>query len=202
MRCPLILPCLAVLLAAAGCHHHDSAAPAPPASQAAQPAPKDAHPMSQMTISSPAFADGQTIPVQYTGDGQNISPPLEWSNPPAGCLSAAMIVDDPDAPRPQPWVHWVIYNLPPQGSLGPNVGQAQRPSQPAGAVQGFNTAGQTGYMGPSPPKGHGVHHYHFKLYALDRPLDPRPGMTKEQLLSAMQGHILAQAELAGTYERR
>ena len=155
-----------------------------------------------MKIASTAFADGQPIPAKYSGEGQNASPPLSWSNPPPGAVSAGLIVDDPDAPRPQPWVHWVIYNLPPEGSLPEGVPGAARLDNPAGAIQGVNTGNKTGYQGPYPPKGHGVHHYHFKLYALDGRLDAKPGLTKDQLLKAMEGHILAQAELVGTYERR
>ena len=176
---------------------NDQTAPPEPA------APKEqTSTMSQMTITSPAFGPGQKIPAKYTGDGANVSPALNWTSLPDKTASLALIVDDPDAPRPQPWVHWVIYDIPPRASLPENVPADPRPAAPAGAVQGANTAGKSGYMGPSPPRGHGTHHYHFKLYALDRKLDAPPGLTKEKLLDAMKGRVLGQAEFVGTYERK
>jgi Raf kinase inhibitor-like YbhB/YbcL family protein len=146
-------------------------------------------------VSSPAFEPGGAIPQKYTGEGQNISPPLQWSGPPEGTRELALICDDPDAPRPTPFVHWVVYKIPanlrgfPEGSV-------------QGAVEGTNDAGRTGYGGPMPPVGGGVHHYHFKVYALDAELEAAAGLTKDQLLEAMEGHILDEGELVGTYERK
>ena len=155
-----------------------------------------------LTIQSSAFAQGQPIPPRYSGEGEDISPPLSWSDIPEAAKELAMIVDDPDAPRPQPWVHWVIYKIPPDAAgLAEGIPADAQLSTPAGAVQGKNTSGDIGYHGPMPPQGHGVHHYHFKLYALNAQVDLKPGADKQALLSAMEGHILAQGELVGTYQR-
>lgn len=156
-------------------------------------------------LTSTAFADGEPIPKKHTADGEDVSPPLSWSNLPEGTKELAVICDDPDAPSEQPWVHWVLYNIPPDvTSLPEGVAPAERPDQPQGARQGKNSfpEGQTiGYRGPAPPSGHGPHHYHFRIYALDADLDLEPGLTKARFLKAIEGHILAQGELVGTYER-
>lgn len=136
-----------------------------------------------------------------------MSPPLVWSNLPKGTKELALICDDPDAPRKTPWVHWVIYKIPAKATgLLEGVPREKQLKQPAGAVQGLNSwdDNNVGYRGPMPPVGHGPHHYHFKLYALDAPLDAsvKAGLDKDGLLKAMQGHILAQGELIGTYERK
>ncbi len=106
------------------------------------------------------------------------------------------------APRPEPWVHWIIYKIPPEATgLPENVAKTDKPAAPAGGLQGKNSWGKIGYGGPAPPPGHGVHHYHFMLYALDAVLDVQPGLDKRQLLAAMKGHILAQGEVVGRYQR-
>jgi Raf kinase inhibitor-like YbhB/YbcL family protein len=153
-------------------------------------------------VTSSAFTEGQRIPKKYTGEGQDVSPPLAWSNVPEPTKELALICDDPDAPRGT-WVHWVIYKIP-AGTKGLPEGVPQAPQlkAPNGAVQGMNSSDATGYHGPMPPPGHGVHHYHFKLYALDAPLDAKPGLDKKALSEAMRGHILAEGELMGTYERK
>ena len=157
-----------------------------------------------MKITSRAFGPGQPIPVKYTGDGDDKSPPLALANVPSGAKTLALIVDDPDAPTPQPWVHWVIFNIP-AGAAGLPEAEPRKGKliEPAGATQGVNSwpSDNLGYRGPAPPRGHGVHHYHFKLYALDTSLNLDPGITKNDLLAAMKNHILAEAELIGTYER-
>lgn len=156
-------------------------------------------------IQSSAFDDGQPVPKRHTGDGLDISPPIEWSSLPEGTAELALICDDPDAPTAEPWVHWVIYKIPASlPGLPEKVEPVLSPKTVAGAVQGVNSwsSGRTvGYRGPAPPPGHGTHHYHFTLYALDAPLKARPSLTKAGLLAAMAGHILAEAELVGTYER-
>lgn len=158
--------------------------------------------MSTLTVESSAFAHNQTIPRKYTGDGQNLSPPLTWTHTVPGVEEFALLVDDPDAPRPQPWVHWVLYKIPPNVTTLPEgVPPSEHVSAPPGARQGRNSWNRTGYGGPEPPHGHSVHHYHFKVYALNIKLTLAPGDTKEALLQAIQGHILAQGELIGTYER-
>jgi Raf kinase inhibitor-like YbhB/YbcL family protein len=152
-------------------------------------------------LTSPAFANNGRIPAQYTCDGVDISPPLSWSDAPQGTRSFALIVDDPDAPDPKApkviWVHWVIYNIPADVTSLPE--DAARRGLPAGAQQGLNDSKRVGYNGPCPPIGR--HRYFHKLYALDTVLQDLGHPTKAQLLSAMQGHVLAEAQLVGTYEK-
>ena len=158
--------------------------------------------MQTFALTSSAFKDGQPIPVKYTQDGENLSPPLVWSGQPDGTRDLALICDDPDAPRPEPWVHWVIYGIHPAlACLAEGIAKGEHAEVNGGAIHGRNTSESLGYDGPKPPQGHGVHHYHFKLYALDEALNLRTGLTKEDLLQAMEGHVLARAELIGTYER-
>lgn len=158
--------------------------------------------MKNFNLTSTAFGQNETIPRKYTGDGDDISPPLAWSGVPDGTKQLALIVDDPAAPRPEPWVHWVLYSIPAElNKLPERITPSAHVSEPAGMLQGRNSWGKIGYGGPAPPKGHGLHHYHFKLRALDMPLNLDPGETKQALLEAMQGHILAEAELIGTYQR-
>jgi Raf kinase inhibitor-like YbhB/YbcL family protein len=155
-----------------------------------------------MSLTTTAFLDGQPIPRKHTGDGADISPPLEWKNVPANAKSLALICDDPDAPTPEPWVHWVIYNITVTTEKLPEaVSKSEQLALPAGALQGKNNWNTIGYRGPAPPRGHGFHHYHFRLYALDAPAASKHGLTKNELLAAMRGHILEQCELVGTYQR-
>jgi Raf kinase inhibitor-like YbhB/YbcL family protein len=146
-------------------------------------------------VSSSAFEPGGVIPRKHTGEGQDVSPPLTWADVPEGTREIALICDDPDAPTPRPFVHWVVYKIPADRSGLPE-GSTQ------GALEGENDFGGTGYGGPMPPRGHGVHHYRFKVYALDAELEAAAGLTKDRLLEAMEGQILAEGELVGTYERR
>jgi len=153
----------------------------------------------QMSIelTSTAFAAGEPIPAKYTCDGDNVSPPLEWGQPPAGTESLALIMDDPDAPSGT-FVHWVYYDLAPTVSgLPEGVSTDEKPSQ--GGTNGKNGAGRSGYTGPCPPSG--SHRYFFRLYALDSELGAAAGLSKDQLLQAMEGHLLAQGELMGVYSR-
>jgi hypothetical protein len=155
-----------------------------------------------LIIRSSAFSDQARIPKRFTGDGEDVSPELSWSGVPAGAKELALICDDPDAPTPEPWVHWVIYKIPTTATgLRENVPKTGSISEPPGAMQGVNSWNAIGYRGPAPPRGHGVHHYHFKLYVVDTALNMPAGVDKKKLLSAMQGHIVAQGELVGTYER-
>jgi len=158
-----------------------------------------------MRITSKAFEHGQPIPRQYTGDGEDVSPPLEWENVPDAAQELALICEDPDAPKPPPWVHWVIYSIASDvHALPEHMPPTARTESPVAACQGRNSwsHGTTiGYRGPAPPPGHGTHHYHFKLYALDAKLHVMPGSDKETLLQTMSGHVLGEAELVGTYER-
>jgi Raf kinase inhibitor-like YbhB/YbcL family protein len=156
-------------------------------------------------ITSSAFAQGHPIPKKYTGEGVDVSPPLSWSSLPEGTKELALICDDPDASQAEPWVHWVIYKIPAEvKGLPEGVPRKSRLKEPHGAVQGKNSwpaAEAIGYRGPYPPPGHGVHHYYFKLYALDAPLTEEPGLDKKALMEKIQAHVLAEGVLMGTYER-
>lgn len=155
----------------------------------------------KLNILSKSFRNNEIIPARYTCDGQDISPPLDWSGIPAEAESLVLIVDDPDAPDPaapkMTWVHWVLFNIPPntQG-LEEGIPAA---SLPVGTEEGINDWGRRGYGGPCPPIG--KHRYFFKLYALDIVLPCFQDPTKTQVEKALQGHILAKAELVGTYTR-
>lgn len=152
-----------------------------------------------MKITSPVFKEGKPIPPKYTCDGADISPPLAWSEIPAGTQSLALISDDPDAPRGT-WVHWVLYNLPAHlFGLPENIPNDKTLALANGGAQGKNDFQKIGYGGPCPPKG--THRYYFKLYALDSSLALPSGATQRQVLEAMKGHVLAEAELMGTYAR-
>ncbi|WP_287962622.1 YbhB/YbcL family Raf kinase inhibitor-like protein [Alcanivorax sp.] len=150
-------------------------------------------------IRSTAFNEGGSIPAKYTCDGDDVSPPLAWSGLPAGTRSLALIADDPDAPDPRAprmtWVHWVLYNLPPDASGLPEAVT----TLPPGTLEGINDWKRTGYGGPCPPIGR--HRYFFKLYALDEALPDLNQPTKDELLRAMKGHVLGEAVLMGTYAR-
>ncbi len=151
----------------------------------------------EINVESSAFKEGQSIPKQYTCDGVNISPPLEWKGVPKNAKTLAIICDDPDAPTGT-WVHWVVYNLS-ANDMGLIENTPATEKLTGGGLQGKNDFGKIGYGGPCPPSG--THRYFFKLYALDAELDLRPGATKSDLLKAMEGHIVAQGQLMGTYSR-
>ena len=153
-----------------------------------------------LKIESTAFAPGGEIPIRYTGDGEDVSPPLSWSGVPANTKSLVLIVDDPDAPDPAApkmvWVHWLLHNIPPSVT-GLSEGVK---SLPVGTGEGLNDWKRTGYGGPLPPIGR--HRYFFKLYALDETLKLAATPTKDDLVEAMQGHILAEGTLIGTYQAK
>jgi Raf kinase inhibitor-like YbhB/YbcL family protein len=154
-----------------------------------------------MKIESQAFRHLGAIPAPFTCEGQDVSPPLAWLETPPGVATFALIVDDPDAPDPEAprttWVHWVVYDLP--GSVRGLDQDASRTSWPAGAREGLNDWRRQGYGGPCPPVGR--HRYFFKLYALDAALGDLGRPTKARLEQALEGHILARAELIGTYQK-
>jgi hypothetical protein len=158
----------------------------------------------KITVTSPAFKHGQPLPVDYTADGKNISPPLAWSNLPAGTREIAVIHEDPTAPTPQPFVHWIVYKIPATAKgLPENIpAEGAMPADLTGAVQGTSGFRRVGYRGPAPPKPGRVHEYHFIVYALSEPLDAPVGLNKTQLLEAMKGKIIGQGEIIGTYERK
>jgi Raf kinase inhibitor-like YbhB/YbcL family protein len=165
-----------------------------------------------MKLTSTAFEADAVIPAKYTGVGDDVSPALSWSGAPEGTASFALICDDPDAPsrkaprKEGPWVHWVIYNIPPDVTeLMEAVPHGTDLTSPDGARQGLNDFGDNniGYRGPMPPPGSGPHRYFFKLYALDTMLQLEvEGATKASLLAAMEGHILGEGKLMGTFERK
>jgi len=154
-----------------------------------------------LTLTSTAFQHEGEIPVQYTCEGDDISPELSWVEVPAGAASLALIVDDPDAPDPKApkmtWVHWVLYNIP-ASSTGFKEGISPQ-DLPSGTLEGLNDWKRTGWGGPCPPKGR--HRYFFKLYALDTLLPDLHHPTKAKLEAAMDGHVVAKTELIGTYEK-
>lgn len=154
-----------------------------------------------LELRSPAFVHGREIPVRYTCEGENVSPPLSWTGVPPGARSLVLIVDDPDAPDPKaprtPWVHWLLFDLPPGADELPEA--VSNDALPAGTRVGRNDWKRREYGGPCPPIGR--HRYFHKLYALDTTLD-LDAPTKAELEHAMQGHVLAQAELVGSYEKR
>ena len=153
-------------------------------------------------LRSPSFEPDGSIPAKHTCQGDDAAPPLAWSDPPAGTKSFALIVDDPDAPDPRApkttWVHWVLYNLPATARALPEAARAA--DLPAGAREGINDWQRAGYGGPCPPIGR--HRYFHKLYALDTELPDLRQPTKKALERAMQGHVLAEAQLVGTYEKK
>jgi Raf kinase inhibitor-like YbhB/YbcL family protein len=155
-----------------------------------------------LLLKSDAFAEGAHIPVRYTCEGEDISPPLSWANLPEGTASLVLIVDDPDAPDPAAprmvWDHWILYNLPPEAMLAEGMTSDRLP---AGTGEGINSWGRVGYGGPCPPIG--CHRYFHCLYALDVRLPSELGNpTKDELLLAMEDHILDRTELVGIYEKR
>ncbi len=146
-----------------------------------------------MNLTSSAFAYGQSIPVKYSCKGEDVSPPLAWDEPPAGVRSFVLIMDDPDAPMGT-WDHWILFNILPEARFLPENFRPARPIQ-----VGRNSWGKNAYGGPCPPSG--THRYFFRLYALDTTLDLPDGASKNAILTAMRGHILAQAELMGTFRK-
>jgi len=145
-----------------------------------------------LELTSPAFDDGEPIPEKHTGDGEGVSPALTWNFVPEGTRTLALIVHDPDAPSGD-FTHWLAWNIDPEGG-----GLDEGVPAPG---QGTNGFGRPGYLGPSPPEGHGPHRYFFRLHAVDTELDLEPGAAREQLENELEGHVLAEAQLMGTYER-
>ena len=161
--------------------------------------PTSAEANMSLQLTSDAFSNGQSIPAKYSCIGKNISPALAWTEPPAGTQSFALIVDDPDAPG-RTWVHWVLFNIAANTrSLPEDLPITGKNVDPNAIYVGNNSSGSAAYQGPCPPSG--THRYYFKLYALDTTISLLPGATKDQLLKEMDGHILAQAELLGTFSK-
>jgi hypothetical protein len=195
-RCLFVRIALSVgLLLTSGCSIITSApSPTTPASELTGQGVE----LASLELTSEAFAAEGAIPERFTCDGEDVSPPLSWSAPPEGTQSFALIVDDPDAPAGT-WVHWVLFNIPADTRSLPEAVPAED-QLPDGSLQGENSWRRHDYGGPCPPSG-STHRYVFKLFALDTRLDLQAGATKEQVLSAMEGYVLAQGELTGTYSR-
>jgi len=147
------------------------------------------------------FHDGDYIPVEFTCDGENVNPPIFIGHIDPNAKSLVIIVDDPDAPAGT-FTHWIAWNIPPLGEIPKGVPPKGVIEAPVRMVQGRNDFGKIGYGGPCPPKGHGVHHYHFKVYALDTTLELDPGASRRELEKAMEGHVIQMGELVGLYERK
>ena len=161
------------------------------------PDPLD-HGIATLTLTSPAFEAGEAIPIEYTCDGDNHSPPLEWGDVPQGTESLALIVDDPDA---RGFIHWVVYSMD-ADQTDIAKGLKYEAEIPDGGTQGINNFGDTGYGGPCPPRGDTAHTYRFSLYAVDRLIDLEPGASATEVLAAIRGHVLGAGFLEGTYARQ
>ena len=155
-----------------------------------------------MTLTAEDFTEGRPIPRvhAYVGEGENQPPALGWKNLPPGTRELALIVEDPDAPTPEPWIHDILYKIPPDATPMTMILRGTTVDSAARFFEGVNSWGETRYGGPFPPPGQ-RHRYFFSLYALDSELDVQPNLTKPQLLAAMEGHILGRAVLMGTYQR-
>lgn len=191
MRCEgMVRSCLAALAFFCGC------------GRAADPPGLDDPQKMTLPLTSPAFAEGAAIPKVFTCDGKDISPPLAWSGVPASTRELALLCDDPDAPRGT-WTHWILFNVPPQVTglpeAVPAASRAKSGEPQTPAPQGKNDFGKNGYGGPCPPSG--THRYVFRLFALDTHLPPEAGASRKALLQAIQGHVLAEGKLVGTYAR-
>lgn len=198
LRGLVVVACASWLgLAAAGCGGTAASPPAAGGSASAGAAGKRA---ATWSLTSKAFRNNQAIPAKHTADGRDVSPDLSWSAPPKGTTEFALVCDDPDAPRGV-WTHWVLYGLPAaQRGLPEAVPTTETLPKLGGAKQGRNSFGSIGYRGPAPPPG-AVHHYRFRLYALNAPVTLRAGAQQAELERAMKGHVLARAELVGLYSR-
>ena len=153
-------------------------------------------------LTSPAFEHGQSIPRRYTGEGEDVSPLLRWSGVPEGTKEIVLVCDDPDAPTPQPWVHWVLYKIPATVTeLPEGIPPKARLKEPVGALQGMNSWHTIGYRGPMPPPDHGPHRYFFRIYAVKGKMVIEPGAEKSAVLREISNHILAEGQLLGTYSR-
>ncbi len=155
-----------------------------------------------LKVESPAFPPGESIPARYTADGAGISPPLAWDRAPSEAKELVLLVEDPDAPRAEPFVHWMAYHIDPAATAIPEgVPGPGRPGIPARMRQGPNTRGTSGWTPPSPPPRTGPHHYHFELFAIDNHLLLQQQATRDELVRAMAGHVIASGEVVGTYSR-
>jgi Raf kinase inhibitor-like YbhB/YbcL family protein len=169
------------------------------AASSSEKMPAKMRPERDLEVRTESFMSRSPMTSKYTQMGDSISPSLEWQGAPADAISLAIICEDPDAPMPEPCVHWIAYNIPPRLSELPEGLPAG--DLPQGGKHGKNYLGKTEYAGPKPPVGHGAHHYHFQVFALDRELNFFGPPDRNAMVDAMRGHVLAQGEVVGTYER-
>ena len=156
----------------------------------------------RVQLSSSAFPPNGTIPLRHAAYGDNLSPPLQWTAVP-GAAAWALILEDPDAPRAEPFLHWMIWNIPGDvTSLPENLPRTPRLDRPQGAIQARNDSNSIGYFGPRPPADGGLHRYHFQLFALGAPLRFGPDAKLQEVVSALKGDVIAQADLIGLFEHR
>jgi Raf kinase inhibitor-like YbhB/YbcL family protein len=161
------------------------------------------NPRATLTVTSTAFTANQTIPETYSDLGEKISPPLQWTAPPDTTKSLVILMEDPDAPKPKPFIHWVLYDLPPTlTSLRIGVPNNHQLPDFDNARQGINSRGSIGYFGPHPPPQDKAHHYHFQIFALDKRLDLLPGKSQDEVFAAMKDHVVAAGELVGEYAQK
>jgi Raf kinase inhibitor-like YbhB/YbcL family protein len=146
-----------------------------------------------LKLDSPAFGHHGEIPARHSGEGEDLAPEMRWSGVPAGTRQLALVCHDPDAPLPEGFTHWLVYGIPPDAGGIPEGGGR--------FTEGRNDFGNEGYNGPSPPAGHGRHHYYFWLYALDTEIAAGPGLTRAELLELIADHVIEQARMVGTYRR-
>ena len=191
-KLPITIATLFLSILACSCARQ----PQPVSNQANLPTTNQNKAAPNIKVTSTAFKDIEAIPPQYTCDGVNVSPSLEWT-PTPGAKTLAIVCDDPDAPAGT-WTHWLVYNLP-GATMGLIENMPAQEKVGGGGMQGTNDFGKIGYGGPCPPKG--THRYFFKVYALDSELPLKPGATKDQLMKAMEGHVIAQGQLAALYSR-
>jgi Raf kinase inhibitor-like YbhB/YbcL family protein len=214
----LLAPAAVALLAVAACHKADTdqtasrntAGSAPAGAQSAGPSHDTSASLAvneaaakqpgAINLTSSAFQPNGVIPDQFAAQGKNTSPPLSWS-PDKAAKAYALIVEDPNAPTPKPFVHWVAWNIAVNVHELP-VGISEAPVSVQPMTQGLNGAKQAVWHGPQPPKGDGPHHYHFQLFALDAPLNLPAGSDRDAVVAAMKGHVVAQADLVGVYETK
>lgn len=156
-----------------------------------------------VVVTSDAFTDGGALPRRYAKEGDNVSPPLRFANLPPGTREVVVLCEDPDAPMPHPYLHWLAYRIEPGTTeLPEGITQGAEVAEPMPhARQAKNANGHLGYDGPAPPPGHGVHHYHFQVFALGRPLEVSASPSREEIVDGMRGYVIGYGEIVGTYER-
>lgn len=159
--------------------------------------PRDQH---GIELTSPAVGVDEHIADRYSAYHDNLSPPLHWTAVP-GAKAYALVAEDPDAPRETPFLHWIAWDIPGEATALPEaIAATAHPVSPQGMIQGRNDSGSYGWFGPRPPQGHGVHHYHFQLFALDAPLKMGATSKLQEIVNALKAHTIAEGELVGTYE--